>query len=38
MSKENEECENCPHKGQCDLQCYELSVWYVPADTPYDEE
>ena len=32
----NEECENCPHKGQCDMQCYnEYSVYWNPGD---DEE
>ena len=34
----NEECENCPHKGQCDMQCYnEYSVWWT-LSAQYEEE
>ena len=34
----NEECENCPHKGQCDMQCYgPTSVYWYPDDYQEDE-
>lgn len=29
----NDECENCEHKGQCDMQCFNpYSVWWTPDD------
>ena len=29
----NEECVNCPHRGQCDMQCYnEYNVYYCSED------
>lgn len=34
----NEECETCPHKGQCDMQCYNEYSVYWTADDGDDEE
>ena len=34
----NEECENCPYRGHCDMQCYnEYSVYWTPEDDKEDD-
>lgn len=33
MNDDHEECSSCPHRGQCDMQCYNpYSVWWTPDD------
>lgn len=38
MNDEYQECENCAHKGQCNMECYnEYSVWWVSDSGDSDE-